>query len=503
LVWVGMNKATYGRKGISADQPLAVEVGIEILRSGGNAFDAAIAVSAMLTVVHPFSGGIGGDGFLLALRGDEIVAYNGSGRSPSGFNSEEYTRLRPSRGPLTVTIPGLVEMWGYIYEEFCSMDLEHLLRPAISLAENGFYADKMLANAVKRYREDLALYGRWGKLYGDVEVGSLVKNRDLASTLRRIATRGWDEFYYGRLAEEIASELAEQGVGISLEDLVEHEGLEMEPLKLDLGSKILYELPPNSQGVSTLQMISAIYELGLDRYRFEDPERIRAWREPVSSIYGFRDRHLGDPEHMAVDVSSYTTYRSIVSAERIRQDFGDGDTTFFVVDDGDNLVGFIQSLFYPFGSGLVARGAVVQNRGRGFSFEMSLPNSPAPGKRPLHTLSILMVEDHAEGAVYMIGCAGGDYRPQIHARVYENIFVYGMSMGEALGAPRFIYTDLSKASKVLVEGGLSAVGLEGLEVIKIPHQGSTGIVNAAKRYRSKGFTEFAPDPRGASISIAV
>ncbi|MEM1610473.1 MAG: gamma-glutamyltransferase [Sulfolobales archaeon] len=498
-----MNKATYGRKGVSADHPLAVNAGIEVLKNGGNAFDAAIAVSAVLTVVHPFSGGIGGDGFLLALRGDEVIAYNGSGRSPGGFDPEAYIGSKPVRGPLTVTVPGLVEMWGYIYEEYCSKDLAELLKPAISLAENGYYADRMLANAVKKYRGELAGYERWARLYGDIDVGSYVRNRDLASTLRRISHRGWDEFYYGRLAEEIVEELEAQGVGISLEDLMDHEGEEVEILKLDLGSRVLYELPPNSQGISTLQMISAIYELELYRYSFTDSNRIRSWKDPVSIIYSFRDRYLGDPDYMEIDVSKYITYRSIATPATTPRIDG-GDTTFFVIDDGENLVGFIQSLFYPFGSGLVAGGAVIQNRGRGFSYDKSLPNSPLPKKRPLHTLSILLIDDHESNSIYMIGCAGGDYRPQIHTRIYENIFIYNMDLGEALNTPRFIYTDLSKASKVVAEGVLGEASLgNDIEVIRAPQHGSTGIVNAAKRNRSKGFTEFAPDPRGASISIAV
>jgi gamma-glutamyltranspeptidase/glutathione hydrolase len=499
-----MDKTTFGRKGVSADHPLAVEVGFEVLRNGGNAFDAAIAVSSVLAVVHPFSGGIGGDGFLLALRDDEVIVYNGSGRSPSGFDPDEYISRKPVRGPLTVTVPGLVEMWGYIYEHYCSKDLKDLLRPAISLAENGYYADRMLANAVMRYREELSNYERWRKLYGDVGIGSYIRNRDLANSLRRISSRGWDEFYYGGLAEELVEELEDQGVGISLEDLMDHEGEEVRALKLDLGSRVLYELPPNSQGVLTLQMISAIYELGLDKYGFADPNRIRMWRDPVATIYGFRNKHLGDPDYMEIDISSYITYRSITTPITPKHGIGEGDTTFFVVDDGENLVGFIQSLYYPFGSGLVAKGAVIQNRGRGFAHDKSLPNSPLPRKRPLHTLSILMVDSHSDNSIYMIGCAGGDYRPQIHTRIYENIFIYGMGLGESLDAPRFIYTDLSKASRVIIENRLGEISLgNDIEVVKAPPYGSTGIVNAARRNRSKGYTEFAPDPRGASTSIAV
>ncbi len=499
-----MAKVAYGLKGVSADHPLAVAAGIRVLESGGNAFDAAIAVSSVLSVVHPFSGGLGGDGFLLALSGDEIVAYNGSGRSPSGFDPEEYISKKPLRGPLTVTVPGLVEMWGYVVDQHGRMDLKDLLKPAISLADSGFHADRMLASAVSRYRSELEGFESWRKLYGGVELGGLVRNRDLAGVLRRISNRGWDEFYYGKIAEDLVSGLEKQGVGISLEDLMDHEGLETEPLKLDLGSRVLYELPPNTQGLSTLQMISALHELGLDRYGFNDTRRIDAWAEPVRRIYMFRDKYLGDPEAMSIDPRGFVNYRSIgVEASGVQR-LGDGDTTFFVVDDGENLVGFIQSLFHPFGSGIAALGMTMQNRGAGFSHERGLPNTPAPRKRPLHTLSILMIDDPGSRSIYMIGCAGGDYRPQIHTRIYENIFIYKMDLGGAVEAPRFIFTDISKGSRVIVEEGLgdyrSSIGVEA-QIVR--GQRSTGLVNAARRDRARGYTELAPDTRGAAISIAI
>lgn len=498
-----MSKATYGLKGVSADHPLAVSAGLRVLESGGNAFDAAIAISAVLSVVHPFSGGLGGDGFLLALSNDEIIAYNGSGKSPSGFDAEEYMARKPLRGPLTVTIPGLVELWGYVVDEHGSMDLRELLKPAISLADNGFYADKMLASAVSRYRDELEPFEGWRRLYGDVEIGSLVRNRELAAVLRRISSRGWDEFYYGRIAEDLVSSLEKQGVGISLEDLMDHEGFEVEPLKLDMGSRILYELPPNTQGLSTLQMISALHELGLDRYRFDDVKRIGAWAEPVRRIYTFRDKHLGDPEAMKIDPRGFVSYHSINIEDEEPQSLRSGDTTFFVVDDGENLVGFIQSLFHLFGSGIAALGMMLQNRGAGFAYEKGLPNTPSPRKRPLHTLSILMIDDHERNSIYMIGCAGGDYRPQIHTRVYENIFIYNMDLGEAVAAPRFIYTDLSKGSRVILEEGFGEYrSLAGVEVQLARDQRSLGLVNAARRDKAKRYTEFAPDTRGAAISIA-
>lgn len=501
-----MDKTVVGRKGVSADHPLAVKAGVEALERGGNAFDAAIAASSVLSVVHPYSGGLGGDGFFLAFLGSgEVVAYNGSGRSPSGFDPEAYMGSKPLRGPLTVTVPGLVEMWGAISEDLGRMRLEDLLRPATALAEEGFYVGNALARAVERHRGELGAFQSWARVFGGLGKGDLFRNRPLARVLRAVAHRGWDEFYFGPTAEDLVEELSSQGVGISLEDLMDHEGLYLEPLRLDLGERVLYELPPNSQGLSTLHAISAIHELGLDRLGFDDPERIYAWSEPVARIYSFRDRNLGDPEKMTLDVRGLLRYASILDRAQPRSggamEARAADTTFLVACDGENIVGFIQSLFYPFGSGLVALGMPIQNRGRGFSFEKGLPNSPEPGKRPLHTLSILAVDSGESLA--MIGCAGGDLRPQIHARIYENMFIYGMSPGEAVDAPRFLYTDLSGRA-VLVEGRLRAPEpREGVSAVTGPLYASTGLVHAALVHKRRGSCELAPDPRGEGVAVAI
>jgi len=240
----------------------------------------------------------------------------------------------------------------------------------------------------------------------------------MARTLRLIATRGFEEFYYGGLAEEIVRELQDQGVNVGLDDFMEHEVYKIIPLKYEVAGKVLYELPPNTQGVSTLQLISALYELNLDKLDYNSPERILEWSKPVSDVYYFRDLYLGDPDYMEIDPQSYIEYSKVVGLLKEKKVYTGkpgGDTTFFIVSDGEAIIGFIQSLFHAFGSGLVAGGFPVQNRAIGFAREKGLPNSPAPRKLPLHTLSILGVDTGREK--YIIGCVGGDMRPQLHLRV--------------------------------------------------------------------------------------
>lgn len=500
-------KVSAGKKGVAADHSLAVKAGLRILEEGGNAFDAAITVSAVLSVVQPQMGGPGGDGFVLGFLGDEFISYASSGRSFSGLNVDRYLEEKPLRGPLTVTVPGLVYLWGLLYEEYATKSLEELLRPAISLAYNGFHAGWFLSRSSETYERELEGFA-WSKYFKGIKLGDLVINRDMARTLRLIASRGWDEFYYGSLAEEIVSQLQSQGVDIGLEDLMEHEGFRVEPLKLELSDKTLYELPPNSQGVSTLQLIDALHKLELDKYDFRDPSRITMWSEPVETVYKFRDLFLGDPDHIKLNINDYITYSSIrkLVSERntgVNRDLSISDTTFFIVSDGESLIGFIQSLFYPFGSGLVVGGFPVQNRGYGFAKERGLPNSPAPRKRPLHTLSILAVERDREK--YIIGCVGGDYRPQLHLRVYENLFIYNMNLVETLSAPRFIYTKPTRRQRVIVEEPLRINRESSIDadIVYVGLHESPGHVHIAYREDRRGVTFLSSDPRTEGVNILI
>ncbi|MEM2739591.1 MAG: gamma-glutamyltransferase [Candidatus Bathyarchaeia archaeon] len=495
-------KISIGCRGVTADHPLAVKTGLDTLEDGGNAIDAAISVSAVLSVVQPQMSGPGGDGFILGFIDDEIVAYASSGRSPSRFDTGRYLEEKPSRGPLTVTIPGLVYLWGYLYEEYASLPLDKLLKPAIDLACNGFNAGWLLSNSSRFYEGELSMY-EWRRYFKGVRLGDLIVNREMARTLKLISSDGWREFYDGRLAEEVVSQLRRQGVDVSLDDFREHRGVRVRPLRVEVDGRTLYELPPNTQGVSTLQMISALHELDMGRFPFDDEGRMEAWRRPVEDVYEFRDRFLGDPTYMEVNIEDYVTYPSIEASRDARKHSGNttsgGDTTFFIVSDGRACIGFIQSLFYPFGSGLIAGGFPIQSRGAGFAKEEGLPNSPAPSKKPLHTLSILAVEDGDDR--YIIGCVGGDIRPQLHLRVYENIFIYGMNPAEAVDAPRFIYTIPRGAQKIVVEEPLKPPPSRGIEVLRVKHYGSPGHVHVAVIDKN-GRTLLTNDPRSEGVALA-
>lgn len=495
-------KLVIGVMGVSSDHHLATQIGVKILRDGGNAFDAAIAVSAVLSVVQPHMGGPGGDGFLLGFIDDEVISIASPGRAPRGFNVEKYIETRPTRGPLTVTIPGLVYLWGHIHDEYATMPLDQLLKPAIDLAYSGFHVGLSLAEAVSHHEKELEQY-KWSRYYRGLALGNLYSNRDMARALRIIASRGWGDFYYGTLAEEFVSELQDQGVDIGLDDLMEHESYSVKPLRLNLDNKTLYELPPNTQGISTLQLISALHELEYDKEPFESPSRVLKWSKPVENVYRFRDLYLGDPDYMKINPENYVKYGDMVNLlSGGCSPVGNGldDTTFFVVSDGRSIVGFIQSLFYSFGSGLVASGFPIQNRAIGFTKSMGLPNSPAPRKLPLHTLSILAVDDEEK---YIIGCVGGDLRPQLHLRIYENIFVYNMRIDRAVAAPRFVYTRFYNGQEITLEEPLRTSSDDysaEISIRRVDYQSLRGHVHVGKL--TKRGVQLACDPRSEGLPLA-
>jgi len=253
------NYASYGIGGIASQIHYASLAGLEILRNGGNAFDAAITVSSVLTILLPHTSSIGGDGFILAKDSSgELIAYNGSGRSPRRFPVEKYLEIKPVRGPLTVTVPGLVDLWGWIQENYASMDLLDLLRPAISLAENGFYVQEQLGKAINNSYKELMPYSSWVKTFGTLKKGDHVKFKDLARILRIIGKKGPREFYEGKLTEEIVEKLTEQGVLIDYEDFRDHYGEMVKPIKINYKDYELYELPPNTQGLTTLELLKLV-----------------------------------------------------------------------------------------------------------------------------------------------------------------------------------------------------------------------------------------------------
>ena len=494
--------------GVASQSHLATIEGLKILEKGGNAFDAATTISSILTIMLPNTSSIGGDGFLLALDcGSKLTAYNGSGKSPQNFPVEEYLAEKPSRGPLTVTVPGLIDLWAWMNRNYGSMGLNQTLGRAISLAGNGFHVQESLARAVESAQPTLAKYKSWSQIFGWMKSGSWTCFPALARIYKAVARRGVDSFYRSRLTEEIVDELKKHRAPLTYEDFAEHRGEKVTPIKCEYENHELYELPPNTQGLSTLQLIKAIEVTELNKLPLKSPKRIEKFLRLAIKVYEDRDHYVADPNHFETPVDkllSPTYLKERMSrAPSSRASLNPNDTTFFVVADKyGNLVGFIQSIFHGFGSGIVVQDIPFQSRGAGFSKSKGLPNSPAPGKKPLHTLSILLTRQDGQ-SVNLIGCAGGDFRPQIHAEIFTNMVNHNMSLSKALEAPRCILTSWQKRHlEAIVEEDIWAPKLPSWAK-KIDYQSpSTGIVQAMKR-RQDGVLEFAADPRGGGVAAPI
>ncbi|EHP69225.1 MAG: gamma-glutamyltransferase family protein [Metallosphaera yellowstonensis] len=472
--------AAVGKKIVASQNYVASHVGAKVLENGGNAFDAAIAVSAVLSVVIPHTSGLGGDGMLLAKTPGGVIAYNSTGWAPKNLNVE---RIENDRGPLTVVVPGLVELWNQMLD-YTTMDLRDLLAPAIRLASDGFYVGRGLHHAIINSQR---LSREWQGVFGDKRFGDFLQLRKLGRILKEIAKEP-RSFYEGRVAELLVTGLKSLGVPVDAEDFSEFRAEKVKLVETQYKDYKVMEFPPNSQGITTLQILKMVDMAGINNYPYNDVRRINEHVRIAGLAYEDRNNFIADPRfHPAPDFlldKEYLSKRMLEAGIEAKVNES-GDTTFFVVADGENEIGMIQSLFYPFGSGLVVEEVVFNNRG--FNFTEG-KNKPEGRKRPMHTLSIALLEKDSEDVI--VGCAGGDLRPQIHSEVIEYYIDYMMEIDEAVNAPRFMFT----GNKVIAESrlGVPSTRLEAFSP-------EVGIVQALKRRKDRYIAVADPRSEGTAI----
>jgi gamma-glutamyltranspeptidase/glutathione hydrolase len=455
-----------GRRGMVASaHPYATLAGVEVLKSGGTAIDAAIAVNAVLGVTQPYCCGVGGDLFCLYYEAAtrRVHFLNGAGRSGSRATLEELARRGweslPVTGPATISVPGCTLAWAMLLERFGTRPLGELLRPAIHYAEHGFPTTLLVSQATT---EGAPIFTdtEWRRIFlpgGEApRPGALLVQTDLARTLRELGEQGPDLFSRGRVAEAIARRVESDGF-LTPDDLAAHTGEWDEPLTTTYRGATVYETPPPTQGLAALVALNLLEGFPLARHAVHSPEHLHLMLEIVKLAYADRDRWIGDPAHARVPVTALLDKRyaerrrgafdpkkaqAHVSGEPEEVAFGgpDGDTTGFVVADaGGNVASVIQSLFNSYGSGVVApgTGVVLQNRGRHFTMDPAHPACFAPRKRPFHTLmaSIVTRDDRP-----VIGFAtmGGNGQAMFHVQVLTNLLDYGMDIQEAIERPRFL-----------------------------------------------------------------
>ena len=467
-----------GRDGMVASaHPLATLAGIEVLKAGGTVADAAVAVNGVLAVTQPYCCGVGGDIFCLYYdaASRHVHFLNGAGRSGSRATLEELQGRGlsdlPTFGPATVSVPGCVRGWSMLLERFGTRPLGDLLGPAIHYAEHGFPNTLLVTQAAHEMKSTFT-DAEWHRVFAPggrpPEQGELLVQADLARTLRDLATEGPDLFYRGRIGQAIARRLGTEGF-LTADDMAAHTGEWGEPISTSYRGFTVYETPPPTQGLAALFGLNLLEGFDVARHPIHSVDHLHLLIEMVKLAYADRDRWIADPEHARVPIhgllsKEYAARRRQAFDRKKAQahPFGDpaGDTTGFVVADGaGNVVSVIQSLFNPFGSGVVVpgTGVLLHNRGRYFSLDRQHPNVFAPAKRPFHTL-IASIVTRDQQPVLGFATMGSNGQAMFHMQVLTNVLDYDMDIQEAIERPRFLvgaFMPEDAADTIYLEGRIS------------------------------------------------
>jgi len=496
----------YSTHGMAAtSMPAATLTALDVLRTGGNALDAAIAAVAVLCVIEPQSTGIGGDCFCLyAPAGSgKVIGLNGSGRAPAAASIDWYEshqiRAIDNTSAHAVTVPGAINAWETLVKAHGRKGLDELLQPAIRYAAEGWPLHPKVSSDWAASADKLRKNGTHAFLPGGTtpKPGDRFEQPALAETLRAVAKHGAKAFYEGSVAADIVATLRARGGLHTEEDFAR--GLNganfVEPIQIDWNGHTVHQIPPNGQGILVLMMLGMLGNLG------DAPDgpmgAIRAHRHVEAARLAYRDRDafIADPLQVDVPVKKllspeYLTAQSALirdaAAMRDLPAAGESlmpphkDTVYLcVVDKDGNACSFINSLFESFGSGILAEGSgvMLQNRGFGFRVERGHPNCIAPGKRPMHTIIPGMVTKNGR-AVMPYGVMGGHYQPMGHSWFLTNFLQYGLDIQEAIDLPRLF----PFKGKVQIERGIPADVVAKLtalghspELIDKPHGGGQAI----------------------------
>ena len=445
---------------VATSQPLAVQTGIDVLKSGGSAIDAAIAVNAMLGLVEPMSCGIGGDVFAIvweeATR--RLYGLNGSGRSPGSLSRQGIVnqghKYIPSRGPLSWSVPGCVDGWFALHERFGRTPMRKLLQPTIEAAISGFSVTPVIARmwqaATERLAQDpgaAAVFLPGGRA---PESGDVFRNPRLAEVLAHLAEDGNDVFYRGPIAEQLVAFSNNVGGFFSLADFTDHVSTWVDPVSVPYRGYDVWQLPPNTQGLALLQILKILEPFDIATMEHNSAEYLHLLIEAKKLAYEDRARFYADPDFYDVPIEALLAddyaarLRDRIDPHRAASELLledprmiHGDTVYLtVVDKKGNAVSFIQSIFNGFGSGIVPSGLgfAIQNRGSLFHLDPEHANTFVPNKRPFHTIMPGFITQNGR-PVFSFGVMGGDMQPQGQLQILLNRIEFGMDpqlAGEAL-----------------------------------------------------------------------
>jgi gamma-glutamyltranspeptidase/glutathione hydrolase len=464
---------------VATSQPLATAVGVEILRAGGSAVDAAIAANAMLGLVEPTGCGIGGDLFAIVWDGatGRLVGRNGSGRSPRALSLDYLRSLGlttlPVDGPLAVSVPGAVDAWFALHAQFGTLPLPELLAPAIAYAREGFPVTEIIAGYWADDAERCRAYAGFADVFlpaGRAPAsGEVFKNPRLADAYTLLAAHGRSAFYEGDIAAAIEKAMRAAGGFVTRADLALHSSETVAPVSTSYRGYDVWELPPNGQGIAVLQMLNLLEGYDLASCGFGSAEHLHLLVEAKKLAFEDRARYYADPKFAKVPVAGLISKeyaksrRALIRRDRANDEpeHGDppalasGDTVYLAAADAaGNMVSLIQSNYLGFGSGVTVPsfGFGLQSRGASFALDPAHANCYAPGKRPFHTI-IPGFLTRAGKPVMAFGVMGAAMQPQGHVQVLTNLIDFGMNVQEAGDAPRVRHEGSSEPTGMPAERG--------------------------------------------------
>ena len=444
---------------VATSHPLATQIGIDILKKGGNAVDAAIAANAAIGLMEPTGNGIGGDLFAIIWieNNKKLYGLNASGRSPKNlkleyFKNNGFSKI-PAYGPLPVSVPGCVDGWFEMHEKFGSLNMKQILKPAINYAENGFPVSELVSYYLGISAKNFGKYPNFNETYlingFSPKKGQIFKNKDLANTLKIISEKGRSGFYEGKIAKIMSDFIIDQGGFLSYEDLKNHKSDWIEPVSTNYRGYDVWELPPNGQGIAALQMLNLLEKFDIKSMGFGSAEYIHHFVEAKKIAFADRAKYYADMDFNDIPVDfliskEYADKRrdEIKPTRAARSvkagEIENGDTIYLTVADKDgNMVSLIQSNYRGMGSGMVPPGLgfMLQDRGELFSLDEDHYNVYEPEKRPFHTIIPAFITKDNKPYI-SFGLMGGAMQPQGHAQIVINLIDFGMNLQEAGDAPR-------------------------------------------------------------------
>ena len=482
---------------VATSHPLASQVGIDILKKGGNAIDAAIAANAAIGLMEPTGNGIGGDLFAIVWIEKEKKLYglNASGRSPKDltiafFKKKNFKKI-PSFGPLSVSVPGCVDGWFELHKKFGSLEMKDVLEPAINYAENGFPVTELVSHYMMLSSEFYSKYPNFKETFTingrPPQKGQIFKNPFLAKTLKAIAIQGKSGFYDGEIAKKISEFIIEQGGFLSEWDLKNHRSEWVNPVSTNYRGHDIWELPPNGQGIAALQILNILEGFDIGAMGFGSAAYIHHFVEAKKIAFADRAKYYSDMDFNEIpvdylisktyanqrrnEINSYKAARAVDAAE-----IENGDTIYLTTADSEgNMVSLIQSNYRGMGSGMVPKGLgfMIQNRGELFSLEQGHYNAYEPLKRPFHTIIPAFITKSGKPLI-SFGLMGGAMQPQGHAQIVINLIDFGMNLQEAGDAPRIRHSSGQQPTGgLMTDGGQISLesGFDYKEIRKLMQYG--------------------------------